>query len=121
MPAITFSNALPPPSQAPASSHALHPIPASPAAPLSNVTSLEGIGSSETALRRNHDRLKTRQTTIQRENTELRDTAQQVRSDLNQIDAALEEVLNDEDLPVHSYDKLVVISGMLASLKTKAR
>ncbi|KAK8131422.1 hypothetical protein PG984_007860 [Apiospora sp. TS-2023a] len=88
--------------------------------PIPNAPSIDTSRPSETVLRRNHDRLRNRLTTTERENAELRETAQRAWSSLSQIDAALEDVLNEEELPVQFYDKLSDISKMIASLKERS-
>ncbi|KAK8044745.1 hypothetical protein PG993_004769 [Apiospora rasikravindrae] len=93
--------------------------PASTMPPTTNPSPPNSPRPADAVLRKNYDRLRNRHAITRKENAELREAAQQVRSSLNQIDAALEEVLNAEDLPEAVYDRVVEISSMVDSMNGK--
>ncbi|KAK7943780.1 uncharacterized protein PG986_012893 [Apiospora aurea] len=93
--------------------------PASSVPPMTNPSSPNSPRPADAVMHKNYDRLRNRHAIARKENAELREAAQQVRSSLNRIDVALEEVLNAGDLPEAVYDRIVEISGMVASMNGK--
>ncbi|KAK6846031.1 hypothetical protein PG987_001219 [Apiospora arundinis] len=119
MSTMTFPGLEFPAPQAPGPSPPSHAMPAT---PVSNTSSSDSARpATDAILLKKHDRLKARYASTQRENAELREAAQKFRSDLHEIDTALEEVLDESDLSEHVYEKINTISSMVASLNTAVR
>ncbi|KAI0815584.1 hypothetical protein GGR55DRAFT_675204 [Xylaria sp. FL0064] len=66
---------------------------------------------------RNYDRLKSRFSRIEAENTSLREASHQARDDVNRVEQILEDVLVSEDLPAHLYDNISEAADILMKLK----
>ncbi|KAH6986312.1 hypothetical protein BKA56DRAFT_580224 [Ilyonectria sp. MPI-CAGE-AT-0026] len=75
----------------------------------------------QTQLRRNHERLKARNSRAEAENSELRENNRCVRADLGRVDSVLDDLLASEDLPSHVFDKLSEVSEILLLIKSRIR
>lgn len=77
--------------------------------------------AEQSQLRRAYDRLQTRHARLEAENQELRENNFANRTDLSRVDADLDKILAEHDLPAEVEDKLSKISEILLVVNGRLR
>ncbi|KAK7425558.1 hypothetical protein QQZ08_007999 [Neonectria magnoliae] len=77
--------------------------------------------SDQTQMRRNYDRLRARHSRLEEEVMEFQETARNARSDLNRVDAVIDDLLALDNLPRHIEDKLSEVSQVLEGVRKSLR
>ncbi|KAK7418763.1 hypothetical protein QQX98_003781 [Neonectria punicea] len=77
--------------------------------------------SDQTQMRRNYDRLRARHSRLEEEVMGFHETARNARSDLNRVDAVIDDLLALDNLPRHVEDKLTEVSQVLEGVRKSLR
>ena len=72
-------------------------------------------------LQRNYDRLKTRSQQAQRDNAEFREVNRENRTDIDRVDAIVEEVLSFDELSSPIFERLSQVSEILSCVRGRLR